>query len=119
MSSQGTPTLDGLAAEISQLTGAITSHLRANSLPEPSFLADSPADRYDLPPPLAGARMVLLGKVLDLYHLTMGPREQVMFQSALVPNDAVVLDLLNKFDFYGAVPLDGSASYAEIAHAGG
>lgn len=29
--------------------------------------------------------------------------------------DAAVLKIMNKFDFWSAVPLDGSASYDEIA----
>ncbi|RYP42261.1 hypothetical protein DL767_000425 [Monosporascus sp. MG133] len=96
------PSLDSLAAEITKLSGMLTGYMRANDFPAPSFEVDSPAGYGDLPPEIFRARQLLLDALMDMWFLTWGPAGGVFAFS-------------HTSDFWSAVPLDGTASYEEIA----
>ncbi|SPO05440.1 related to sterigmatocystin 8-O-methyltransferase precursor [Cephalotrichum gorgonifer] len=113
---EANPTLTELAATISEAAQALTSYLEANNLPAPSFAEDGPAD-YPKAPEVIGARFQLLGALHDLVHLAMGPTEYPFIQPIYWNHDGMVLDVLNQFNFFSAVPLGGSATYSEIAQA--
>ncbi|RYO88275.1 hypothetical protein DL766_003713 [Monosporascus sp. MC13-8B] len=107
--------LDSLAAEITKLSGMLTGYMRANDIPAPSFEVDSPAGYGDLPPEIFTARQLLLDALMDMWFLTWGPAAGVFAFSHTLLADATVLNVMNEFDFWSAVPLDGTASYEEIA----
>ncbi|RYP17555.1 hypothetical protein DL765_004444 [Monosporascus sp. GIB2] len=109
------PSLDSLAAEITKLSGMLTGYMRANDLPVPSFEVDSPAGYGALPPDIFGARQLLLDALMDMWFLTWGPAAGVFAFPHTLLADATVLNVMNEFDFWSAVPLDGTASYEEIA----
>ncbi|RYP26288.1 hypothetical protein DL768_011758 [Monosporascus sp. mg162] len=109
------PSLDSLAAEITKLSGMLTGYMHANDFPAPSFEVDSPAGYGDLPPEIFRARQLLLDALMDMWFLTWGPASGVFAFSHTLLADATVLNIMNEFDFWSAVPLDGTASYEEIA----
>lgn len=80
MSDEPSPTLDTLASEITKLSGTLTSYMRANGVPAPSFEVDSPegyGDR-DLPPDVFRARQLLLDALVDMWFLAWGPSGGVL-----------------------------------------
>ncbi|KAL6818170.1 O-methyltransferase domain-containing protein [Trichoderma sp. SZMC 28013] len=111
---QTSETLESLLAVVTELTTTLTATLRAKNLPEPSFNEDAPGS---LPPDqdIQGPRTKLVGALMDMLHLAMGPNEYFITQNMWLGNEAMALDVLNRFNFWGAVPIGGSASYAEIA----
>ncbi|KAL7955021.1 O-methyltransferase domain-containing protein [Trichoderma compactum] len=113
---QTSETLDSLLAVVTELTTTLTATLRARNLPEPSFNEDAPGS---LPPDqnIQGPRTKLVEALMDMLHLAMGPNEYFITQNMWLGSEATALDVLNRFNFWGAVPIGGSASYAEIAAA--
>ncbi|KAL6694171.1 O-methyltransferase domain-containing protein [Trichoderma pleuroticola] len=113
---QANETLESLLAIVTELTTTLTTTLRARNLPAPSFNEDAPGS---LPPDqdVQGPRTKLVGALMDMLHLAMGPNEYFITQNMWLGNEAMALDVLNRFNFWGAVPVGGSASYAEIAAA--
>ncbi|RYP57459.1 hypothetical protein DL769_009464 [Monosporascus sp. CRB-8-3] len=109
------PSLDSLAAEVTKLSRMLTGYMRANGVPTPSFEVDSPPGYGDLPPEIFKARQLLLDALMDMWFLTWGPAAGVFAFSHTLLADATVLNVMNEFDFWSAVPLDGTASYEEIA----
>ncbi|KAK4085123.1 uncharacterized protein Triagg1_113 [Trichoderma aggressivum f. europaeum] len=113
---QASETLESLLAVVTELTTMLTTTLRAKGLAAPSFNEDAPAS---LPPDqdIQGPRTKLVGALMDMLHLAMGPNEYFITQNMWLGNEAMALDVLNRFNFWGAVPVGGSASHAEIAAA--
>ncbi|KLU81090.1 sterigmatocystin 8-O-methyltransferase, partial [Magnaporthiopsis poae ATCC 64411] len=108
-------TLNGLAAEISELSAQFTKFLEENNVPAPTFDADSPTQYDNLTPEIFMIRQHLLDKINDIWCLTQGPSESIFnYVHSAIP-DAAVLNILNCFDFWSAVPLNGTSSPAEIA----
>ena len=66
------PTLNGLAATITQAASTISSYLDKHKLPAPSFAEDG-LERYPMAPEVQLARLKLLESATDLLHLAMGP----------------------------------------------
>ncbi|KAL6872762.1 O-methyltransferase domain-containing protein [Trichoderma novae-zelandiae] len=108
--------LQTLLATATELTKTLTSNLEARNFPEPSFDQDAPAS---LPPDqdIQGPRTKLVEALMDMLHLAMGPIEYFVSQNLWLGNEAVALDVMNSFNFWAAVPLGASASYADIAQA--
>ncbi|KAL1840070.1 hypothetical protein VTK73DRAFT_3857 [Phialemonium thermophilum] len=115
MSTVPTETLDELAARVVDLTGRITSYLTAQGLPQPSFARDGGLEEYPEAPQVKGPRMRLIETLWDMLHLAMGGKDYVFMNSIVPHNDAMILSVLDRFDFWSAVPLSGSASYADVA----
>lgn len=66
------PTLNSLAAVITQATSTISSYIDENKLPAPSFAENGP-QTYPMAPEVQFARLQLLDAATDLLHLAMGP----------------------------------------------
>ncbi|ORY63330.1 O-methyltransferase-domain-containing protein [Pseudomassariella vexata] len=109
------PTLQSLAAKITELSETLTAYLRENKVPEPTFAADSPTSYSNLSPEIFMTRQVLLDALNDMWYLTQGPSESIFNYVHNCMPDAACLNILNFFDFWSAVPVSGSATYAEIA----
>ncbi|KAI1096292.1 sterigmatocystin 8-O-methyltransferase [Rostrohypoxylon terebratum] len=109
------PTLNELAAKITELSETFTRFLKENNVPEPTFAADSPTSYSNLSAEIFMTRQYLLDALTDMWYLTQGPSESIFNYVHNALPDAAALNTLNYFDFWSAVPLAGSASYAEIA----
>ncbi|KAI1927245.1 hypothetical protein LOZ58_002197 [Ophidiomyces ophidiicola] len=109
------PTLNDLAAKITKLAETFTTFLRDNDVPQPTFAADSPISYEKLTAESFLMRQELLDTLMDMWYLTQGPSESTFNYVHSCMPDAAALNVLNHFDFWSAVPLEGSASYAEIA----
>ncbi|XXH05072.1 hypothetical protein Hte_011496 [Hypoxylon texense] len=109
------PTLASLAAKITELSETFTKYLKENKVPQPSFAADSPTSYSNLSAESFMIRQSLLDALTDMWYLTQGPSESIFNYVHCCMPDAAALNILNYFDFWSAVPLQGSASYAEIA----
>ncbi|PGH07096.1 hypothetical protein AJ79_06374 [Helicocarpus griseus UAMH5409] len=109
------PTLNGIAAKIAELSETFTKYLNENNVPAPTFVADSPTSYVNLSPEIFMVRQKLLDAVNDMWYLTQGPSESIFNYVHTAMPDAAALNTLNYFDFWSAVPIDGSASYADIA----
>ncbi|KAF4439940.1 Sterigmatocystin 8-O-methyltransferase [Fusarium austroafricanum] len=107
------PSLSSLSETISQAATALAANLEQNGYPAPSF-AENGLTEYPKSPEIVGLRMQLLDAVTDLYRLALGPSDSSFLQPLFLNYEATVMDILNQFDFWAAVPLNGSATYAEI-----
>ncbi|KAI3320974.1 S-adenosyl-L-methionine-dependent methyltransferase [Xylariaceae sp. AK1471] len=107
--------LRGLAADITKLADSFASSLQENNLPEASFAADSPMNHAGLTADMFMTKQMLCDKLADMWYLVQGPSESIYNYVHNVIPDAACLNVLNHFDFWSAVPLEGSASYSEIA----
>ncbi|KAK5991391.1 O-methyltransferase lcsG [Cladobotryum mycophilum] len=109
------PTLSSLAAKITELSNDFTTFLTENKIPQPTFAADSPTSYNGLTAESFVLRQRLLDSLMDMWYLVQGPSESVFNFAHTVMPDTAALNILNHFDFWSAVPLDGTASYADIA----
>jgi hypothetical protein len=109
-----TPTLESLGAQIAELSKTLSAKLQEDGAPPPSFAADGPPNMPGKPD-IQMLRIGLLEAVRDLEHLTLGPYPYFLEAPPHINNDLFSLDAMTQFDFFGAVPLNGSASYGEIA----
>ncbi|KAH8161426.1 hypothetical protein CIB48_g6828 [Xylaria polymorpha] len=107
--------LRGLAAEITKLADSFASSLQENNLPEANFGVDSPMSHKGITADMFMTRQMLSDKLMDMWYLVQGPSESIFNYVHNVIPDAACLNVLNHFNFWSAVPLDGSASYSEIA----
>ncbi|KIW53812.1 hypothetical protein PV05_06224 [Exophiala xenobiotica] len=111
--------LQELAESITQNARLITDMLNERRLPQPSFASDSPvkfpegngSDKSRL----QEARMSLLTSTLSLEQLVTGPQDFIMWQSLTVMHDLFVLQALERFGVFNAVPIDGDISYNNLA----
>lgn len=108
-------TLTDLAAKVTDLTQQFTKFLADNAIPAPTFAADSPTSYTGLTSESFLLRQKLLDAINDMWILTQGPSESIFNYCHNVMPDQASLNILNHFDFWAAVPVDGSASYDEIA----
>lgn len=126
--------LNDVAAQISELTQSLTKLLEDGNVTQPSFAADS-VTRYDgLNGEMFMTRQKLIDAITDMWFLTQGPSESIFNYAHSVSQtpfseiyllansvcvqaipDASTLNILNYFDFWAAVPLDGTATYGEIS----
>ena len=110
------PTLNDLAAQISELTASFSKFLHESHVAQPTLAADSPISYGEkISAEAFLIRSKLLDAVEDLSILVQGPTESIFnFVHCVIPN-AACLNTLNHFKVWNAVPLDGSATYGEIA----
>lgn len=71
------PTLNVLAAKISDLTAKFSTFLKDNEIPEPTFAADSPTSYTGLTAESFMLRQALFDSLMDLIYLTQGPSESI------------------------------------------
>lgn len=71
------PTLNSLAAKITELSETFTRFLKENNVPQPSFAADSPTSYSNLSAESFMIRQSLLDALTDMWYLTQGPSESI------------------------------------------
>lgn len=71
------PTLQSLAAKVSELTETFSKWLDENKVPQPSFAADSTLRYSNLTQEMFVTRQLLTDALMDLWYLTQGPSESV------------------------------------------
>ncbi|KAK7943968.1 uncharacterized protein PG986_013081 [Apiospora aurea] len=98
MANSDNPTLESLAAQITELSGQL------------------PTSYSNLTGEMFMVRQKLLDSLNDMWWLAQGPSESIFNYCHSAIPDATVLNTLNSFGFWGAVPLTGSTTYADIAH---
>lgn len=74
---QQNETLTGLAAKVTDLTQQFTKFLADNSIPAPTFAADSPTSYTGLTSESFLLRQKLLDAINDMWILTQGPSESI------------------------------------------
>ncbi|KAI1129961.1 sterigmatocystin 8-O-methyltransferase [Nemania abortiva] len=107
--------LRALAAEINKLADSFATSLQENNMPEATFAADGPMNHKGITADMFMTRQTLCDKLTDMWYLVQGPSESIYNYVHNVIPDAACLNVLNHFNFWSAVPLEGSASYSEIA----
>ncbi|KAI0969457.1 sterigmatocystin 8-O-methyltransferase [Xylaria arbuscula] len=107
--------LRALAAEITKLADSFATSLEEKKLSEASFSVDSPMNHKGITAEMFMTRQTLCDKLTDMWYLVQGPSESIYNYVHNVIPDAACLNVLNHFNFWAAVPLEGSASYSEIA----
>merc|ERR1712000_99727 len=108
-------TLNDLAAKVTELSQTFTKFLGDNGIPEPSLSADSPTSYSGLNGEMFMLRQQLIDTLNDMWIVTQGPSESIFNYCHNVMPDTACLSMLNHFDFWSAVPLDGEATYEEIS----
>jgi len=93
----------------------MTKDLEAANLPPITLEADSPIKYASLPGDLFMTRQLLEDALKDMWILSQGPSESVFNYVHMAIPDASCLNILNQFDFWNAVPVDGEASFEDIA----
>ncbi|KAF2430151.1 S-adenosyl-L-methionine-dependent methyltransferase [Tothia fuscella] len=114
MAMSANPLLKDLAESINANVAALTTQLSKLDHAEPTFSNDGAPD-YPQDPEVQRSRMAVASAALDLYHLSLGPSLFLRTQSFAAKFDTMVLEVLNEFKVFDAVPLDGSTSYSDIA----
>ncbi|KAF9892841.1 hypothetical protein FE257_000430 [Aspergillus nanangensis] len=109
------PTLLSLAARITELAETFTRFQQENNIPVVTFAADSPTSYSNLTADAFVTRQLLSDALSDMWYLSQGPSESIFNYVHTCMPDAAVLNILNHFDFGSAVPINGSASFADIA----
>ncbi|KAL1880816.1 hypothetical protein VTK73DRAFT_4986 [Phialemonium thermophilum] len=107
-------TLENLVATITESTNTITTYLKKNNIQGPSLHEDSPVSLPPVPEVL-GARFKLLEAIDAMQNLVSGTAYHNSADLLFRVHDTSILDVLNQFDFYSAIPLGGSATVPEIA----
>ncbi|KAJ9645227.1 hypothetical protein H2201_000978 [Coniosporium apollinis] len=107
-------TLMSLAAQIASSAAVIQQQLERNKLQGPSFAADAPTALPD-DPEVQNARMALIEAASSLQCLATGPEDLMKWQAITLKHDQFVLDFLNQYRVFEAVPLDSDIPYAELA----
>ncbi|CAG5142223.1 uncharacterized protein ALTATR162_LOCUS1110 [Alternaria atra] len=109
-------TLLELAREVQQLTIKIVGDLTDKKVPEPSFAIDS--DTIPETPEQINLRACLNDAARDLLRLVNGPRNDARtFVCYLY--DLAAWQVACEFNFFEAIPEDGSATIKEIAEKAG
>ncbi|KAF2265350.1 S-adenosyl-L-methionine-dependent methyltransferase [Lojkania enalia] len=109
------PTLSGLGAQVKELSETLERLLKENSIEAPTLAADSPINISKYTSEIFVTKQKLQDSMNDLSIISQGPSESVFNYCHNVMPDAAALNIMNRFDFWSAVPLDGSASIADIA----
>ncbi|KAI4696203.1 uncharacterized protein J4E88_000375 [Alternaria novae-zelandiae] len=108
-------TLNSLAAQISELAAKMTKQLEAENVTPITLEADSPIKYEKLPGDVFMTRQLLEDALKDMWILSQGPSESVFNYVHMAVPDTACLNILNQFDFWGAVPVDGEATFEEIS----
>ncbi|EMT74665.1 Sterigmatocystin 8-O-methyltransferase [Fusarium odoratissimum] len=78
MADNNNPSLESLAATISETANALSAKLKESACPAPSFAEDGLVE-YPKLPELNGLRFQLIDAAADLYRLALGPTDNSMF----------------------------------------
>lgn len=93
----------------------MTQQLEAEKTLPVTLEAESPIRYERFPGDLFMTRQLLEDALKDIWILSPGPSESVFNYVHMAIPDASCLNILNQFDFWNAVPVEGEASLAEIA----
>ncbi|RDI85507.1 Eukaryotic translation initiation factor 3 subunit H [Venturia inaequalis] len=104
-----------LAQHILSAAKVIDGHLTRSGAPQPSLLDPNGPKALPLSPEIQTAKLLLQQSLLDLNLLVTGPTEFFMANALQWNYDKACIDVLNRLEFWDAVPIGGSATYAEIA----
>ncbi|KAH8895954.1 O-methyltransferase [Thozetella sp. PMI_491] len=109
-----------LSGRIAANTAKVHQYLVAHNLPQPSFNEDAPVPGLipENAPEIQAARMAIIRDTLELRRLMLGctPREYLM---SFTPNENLSLQATVRFDLAKTFPVEGEASFADIAAATG
>jgi hypothetical protein len=108
-------TLNSLAAQISELAARMTKQLETDNVLPVTLEADSPINYERLSGDLFMTRQLLEDALKDMWILSQGPSSSVFNYVHMAIPDTACLNILNQFDFWKAVPVDGEATFEEIA----
>ena len=108
-------TLNSLAAQISELAAQMTKQLQAEKVPPVTLEADSPIKYEKISGEVFVMRQRLEDALKDMWILSQGPSDSVFNYVHMAIPDASCLNILNRFDFWNAVPVQGEASFEEVA----
>ncbi|KAM3065297.1 hypothetical protein ACMFMG_004318 [Clarireedia jacksonii] len=108
--------LEQLAEAITQNSQIISSFLRENSLPCPSFDPEAPLSAIPTTAPehIANARQKLIDAAMGVFQLTTGPSEYLP-HLALGYHYLSSLRWLSHFNIFSHVPITGSISYEKLS----
>ncbi|KAH7313595.1 S-adenosyl-L-methionine-dependent methyltransferase [Stachybotrys elegans] len=113
--SQSPQTLVDLAAKVTELSQSLTKLISDNGMKAPTLEADSVTSYEGMTAEIFLMRQQLVDVLNDMNILAQGPSESIFNYVHNCMPDTAVLNILNYFDFWAAVPVDGSASYQDIA----
>jgi len=108
-------TLNSLAAQISSLAATMTKQLEAENVTPVTLEADSPIKYEKYPADFFYTRQLLEDALKDMWILSQGPSESVFNYVHMAIPDASCLNILNQFNFWAAVPIEGEVTFEEIA----
>ncbi|KAH5554022.1 hypothetical protein HBI26_235210 [Parastagonospora nodorum] len=108
-------TLNSLADQIKELAAKLTKQVEEENIPPITLEADSPTRYERIPRDMFMTRQLLEDALKDMWILSQGPSDSVFNYVHTTVPDVSCLNLLNQFDFWNAVPLDGEASFEEVA----
>jgi hypothetical protein len=108
-------TLNSLADQIKSLAAKMTADLEAHNIPPVTLEANSPIKYEKLPGDLFFTRQLLEDALKDMWILSQGPSESVFNYVHMAIPDSSCLNILNQFDFWNAVPVEGESSFEKIA----
>ncbi|KAF9700108.1 hypothetical protein EKO04_002059 [Ascochyta lentis] len=112
---QSPETLLTVAAKITEYAQQLTKELEAGKVPPVTLEADSPIKYASLPGNSFFIRQQLEDALKDMYILSQGPSESTFNYCHTAVPDVATLNVLNQFDFWSAVPLNGTATYEQVA----
>ncbi|KAF3037251.1 hypothetical protein E8E12_007077 [Didymella heteroderae] len=112
---QSPETLLSVAAKITEYAQQLTKELEAGKVTPVTLEADSPIKYESLPGNSFLIRQQLEDALKDMYILSQGPSERTNTNHTQAVPDIATLNVLNQFDFWGAVPLNGTATHEQIA----
>ncbi|KAK3215427.1 hypothetical protein GRF29_19g3282406 [Pseudopithomyces chartarum] len=109
------PTLSELGARVKELSETLERLLKESEVEAPTLAADSPVNISKFTPEIFTTKQHLQDAMNDLSIISQGPSESVFNYAHNAVPDMAALNILNRFNFWEAVPLDGSASISSIA----
>ncbi|KAF1978268.1 S-adenosyl-L-methionine-dependent methyltransferase [Bimuria novae-zelandiae CBS 107.79] len=109
------PTLSELGAKVKELSETLEHLLKESEVEPPTLAADSPINISKFTPEIFTTKQHLQDAMNDLSIISQGPSESVFNYAHNAVPDMAALNILNRFNFWEAVPLDGSASISSIA----
>ncbi|KAM7203355.1 O-methyltransferase [Rhypophila sp. PSN 637] len=112
-------TLESLGSKIAELSALLSQELHDGHHPEPSLSVNGPA-AYPADAGIAESRSKLLDALVEMTQLVTGPKDYWagitgVRHTGHPLTDFMALSVLHRFDFFNAIPLQGSASLTEIA----
>ncbi|KND86898.1 6-hydroxytryprostatin B O-methyltransferase [Tolypocladium ophioglossoides CBS 100239] len=98
-----------------QSSQELIKQMDEHKIPDPTFSANCQEDFASLPPETITQRFQLLDLLSDVALLVHGPAQSITDEAQNAMADSASLNILNYFNFWDAVPLEGDASFEEIS----